>query len=339
MKRRIYVLALLSLAQVAVASGEAFAQPAGGAPAPQAEAGAKAEAFFQEGIRAVAQKQWADAEGRFLAAWALNPSYDVAANLGQTQYRLGKYREAAQHLAYAAKSWPLVGKKEPRELAEKRLAELRALLGSLTIAVDVPGATVLVDGTAIGRSPVEMEVFVDPGAHTVEAKLDGYDDAKVMVDVGKGAKASPTLKMVRRALVQGEAAAPATPVVEKRPMWPAIVGGGVGGVLLIGGIAFTVASNGHRADSRSLQQQIDATGRGCVNGANGVTCGKLDDALSKTDTARKVAITGYVGAGALVAGTVAYLWWPAPQKRTGADVRVLPMIGRVGSGLQLEGEF
>lgn len=331
MKRRMQGLSLVVAA--GLVSCPALAQPAR-PPSSSAAAASRAESLFQEGMRAVAQKQWADAERKFLAAFALNPSYDVAANLGQTQFRLGKHREAAQHLAHAVKNWPLVGKKEPRVLAEKRLAQLRGLLGSLTIAVDVPGATVLVDGTEMGRSPLLMEVFVDPGSHVVEAKLEGYQDAKAVVEVGKGAKGSPSLKMVR---VQEEQGPPptATTAPPKRSIVPGIVVGGVALASFAVGIGLRVAGSAKHSRAVELSTALGAERRSCVKGASNfdVRCAELGEAASSSDRLRNAATGVLIGGGAAALASALYLVWPAQR------VAVTPVTSGSGAGLWVTGEF
>jgi type VI secretion system secreted protein VgrG len=108
---------------------------------------------------------------------------DVAVSLGQTQIRLGKLREGAQHLAYAVRHWQVTAKQGPREAAVKRLEEVRKELAVATVKVSVAGAEVLVDGQRIGTSPIEYEVFLDPGTRTIEVIvefLDGDPDRPIV---------------------------------------------------------------------------------------------------------------------------------------------------------------
>jgi len=168
--------------------------------------------LFREGNALVAQQKWAEAEAKFLAAWELSPTYDVAANLGHTQYRMRKLRDAAEHLAFAVRHWPLVGKREPRDLAATRLEELRKVLASATVKVNAPGAGVFVDGKRVGTSPIDREVFLDPGARTIEARLAGHEDAKQVVEATGGGKLS-----VELTLTATSAAVPAPVVTTSAP--------------------------------------------------------------------------------------------------------------------------
>ena len=74
-------------------------------------------------------------------------------------------------------------------------AELRVLVGLLAAALacgcshyqyigvqsDPPGATVYLDGEAVGKTPTELEVGRD-GAHTVYLKREGYKPELVLLE-------------------------------------------------------------------------------------------------------------------------------------------------------------
>ena len=45
-----------------------------------------------------------------LGAWRKKPTYDVAANLGSVELRLGKVRDAAEHLAFSVREYPPSGR-------------------------------------------------------------------------------------------------------------------------------------------------------------------------------------------------------------------------------------
>ncbi|WP_437938774.1 hypothetical protein [Sorangium sp. So ce341] len=91
-------------------------------------------------------RKYQEAEALLLPAWELNPTFDVAYNLGNTEYQLKKYREAAQYLSFALRHWPLlkgVAKLKPN--AEKWLAESRAQVGAVGVTVSMAGAEVPVE--------------------------------------------------------------------------------------------------------------------------------------------------------------------------------------------------
>src|SRR5688500_14128175 len=106
-----YLVTALTLAAMAGMPQQAAAQPAPAAPSaePNDSALKRAEASYKQGVRLYSEKKWAEAETAFETAWAINPTVDVAYNLGTAEYQQRKYTEAADHLSFALRSWPRTG--------------------------------------------------------------------------------------------------------------------------------------------------------------------------------------------------------------------------------------
>ena len=344
------------------------AAPAVAQPAPQATGAAavddvrKADELFHEANRLVKAKQWAEAEVKFQAAWALNPTYDVALNLGQTQYRLGKSRDAAEHLAFAVRNWPLVGKREPREVAEQRVNELRQVLTVLTIRVNEPGATILVDGRMVGRAPLDLEVFVDPGSRTIEAKLAGHEDAKQIVTASKGAALAVMLKLTVPGAVASAAptvaptasasavlppvpsgsTTPIVPVGAGGPSKPVLITGGVvTGLAVVAGVVFTVLANGKATDAQTqLSSLVQSNGSAACTGTQVPTgCSELHNMDHAKDTFANAALWSFVGGGAVGAATLIFAIAAAPAGPPKAGVRVAPIVTAQGGGVMVGGSW
>src|SRR4051812_2896716 len=79
-------------------------------------AGARADDLAHKGNDLALKLRWKEAEPLFQQAWALKHSYDIGGNLGLAELALGKYRDAAEHLSYALKTFPANGKGPHREL-------------------------------------------------------------------------------------------------------------------------------------------------------------------------------------------------------------------------------
>ena len=94
------------------------------AAAPAAPAGG-AVALYEEGVKLAEKKEYKAAEGKFLGAWAIQRSYDVAANLGEVDMQLGQPAEAAGYFTYALANFPLGGKPATREWITGRLKEAK----------------------------------------------------------------------------------------------------------------------------------------------------------------------------------------------------------------------
>lgn len=354
--RRPLTLAWAMVLASALGAGAVHAQPSSPQVASSPNAGARADDLFKAGMSDVKQQKWVEAEAKFLAAFSLNRSYDIAANLGQTQYRLGKYREAAEHLAFAVKSWPIVGKREPREAAVKRLEELRKLVASVTVHVNVPGATVLVDGKEVGQAPLADEVFVDPGPRTIEVKLAGYKDAKQTVEAAKGSSQEARLALI--ASVPSEGPPGDSVPMNSARIWgrsrrseesglfdgksPVWMGMGIG-VAALGfglGIGGAVASNNNAGTADSIRGPLaERDGPGaCKEASNAEPCAELRSAFETSGTYRTVSIAGFSLAGAAVVGTLIYVLLPVDNAELrGVRASAVPLRG--GGAAVVMGSF
>ncbi len=149
---------------------------------------------FQEGVKFFDQKRYEEARAAFLQAYALKHHPAVLLNLAQCELRSGHHLEAARHFTAYLHDPPANGTGGERSDAEKGLASARSKLGRIQVSV-ASGAEVLVDGEAVGQSPLPEAVDAAPGNHTVEAKLGGRTaSTSVTVSVGRSASASLSLE-------------------------------------------------------------------------------------------------------------------------------------------------
>ena len=295
--------------------------------------------------------QWAEAEALLRRAWALNPTYDVAANLGQTQYHLGKLRDAAEHLDFALRHWPLIGKPEPRKLAEDRLAEVRGSVGALKLEVKAEHADLYVDGKLVGHSPMVGEVFVEPGAHKVEARHELYGTEARRVIAGVGATEAVRFglgEVVAGVGVPGAAGAgpvvPQPPPVPaaKRPIWPVVVSGSLAAVGIAVGAGLAGAANGKSGDADAIGARL--SGRSTCASAPSTSvvmdCQAVKSALrgqsTLTDAARGSFVVG--GLAALGAASLG-VWTATAPKQQKNSVRVAPLLGTTEGGLTVFGTW
>jgi tetratricopeptide (TPR) repeat protein len=320
------LLALLAaVGPAASASAQPASQPSG---APSPDAVQRAEVLFRNANQLYTDKKWVEAEAGFLAAWALNPTYDVAANLGHAQYRLGKYRDAAEHFAFALRNWPLIGKPEPRKLAETRLAELRTLVASLNVQVNVAGAEVLVDGAPLGSASLASEVFVDPGAHVVEAALAGYKPARAQVNAAKGSAQDVVLTLVASSGPPPQPAGPSKPVI--------ITGAVLGGAGVLLGAVFAGLSDAKASDAAAKNDAIGAaTACGPTPSA---ACQAVQSAGQARATFANASAWSFIAGGALGAATVIYTL-AAPRAAKASGMRVAPTVTADGGGVVVRGEW
>jgi hypothetical protein len=308
-----------------------------------------ADAYFREGNSLYKEQRWAEARSAYESAWRLKKAHDVAANLAYAEMKLGRWRDAAEHLSFAVKNWPPTGKADKRDYAVERFQIAKQEVGTLAIQVEPPRAEVLVDGVVVGQSPLGDEVFVEPGSHTVEAKRAGYQDAKQLVQAAKGSAQTVTLAL---------AAAPPPPPpstgtvpVPRPPPWrpgPALII--PAGALAAGGIAIgaglTVAANGKASDVRAMQGNLKQGGNAypCAgaSGTTATTCSKLRDTATAQQTLSDGAFASFVtgGAFALVAAGLG-IWTTVTPRDAGpkSALSVAPVVGAGAGGVVVVGQW
>lgn len=337
-----------TLCSAALGATLATAAPAWAqAPAAPPEASnAQADDLTHRGVDLIKKHQWAEAEALLRQAWALRHAYDIAGNLGLAETGLGKWREASEHLAFALATFPANGKAAHRELLREKLVKVREELGALTVVVGAAGvggvgAEVVVDGKRVGTAPLGEAVFVDPGSHTVEARLAGYETARQGVEAVKGGALTVTLGMVG----VREAPVVVVPTVtpERRSRAPGIVLGSVAGVSLATGIALVVVAASKTSTVQDEYNAIKKAGHSCVVGASNFDpqCNGLHSTASSGDTLHNAGVGLLAVAGAAAVGAVLYIVWPpasAAAPRVSA-VRVTPAASPTGLGLLFSATF
>jgi hypothetical protein len=285
--------------------------------------------LFDTGSKAMDESRWEDCRAAFLAAWGIHPSHQIAGNLAECEAKLGRHADAAEHLRFALREMPATVPAERRTRGEELLRELRPKVAEVSIRVSKPDAEVFVDGKSVGRSPLAMPLFVEPGNHAVEAKLAGAVTKGTVSAKGGGAH--------EVALAFEEAAPP-------RSTAPAyVIGGGGVASLIAGAVLFGMAEAG-KSDIRRQTPRDGSGAPACAKpGADGATAAVCDELRAKGFTANTLgnaSIAMFVLGGAAVAGAVAYRLWPEErQPASGRSARVLPVVSASGGGLVVTGAF
>ena len=291
---------------------------------------ARADEYFRQGKAFVKEDRWEDARRAYLAGYRIKRGYDIAGNLGSVELELGLGREAAEHLAYCIKSFPATGTAAQLAYIKGRFEEARQKVGALSIQVNVDGAEVFVDGRSIGRSPFSDEVYVDPGARTLEAKLGGYSPSKRPIAAARGSWQSVALVLRVSGAAHGEAPLPPPPlVVETRSRAPLFVGGGVALAAIGAGVTGLLLSRSSATLAESQFEQLKSSGGAgaCLDAANQAACDALDRSYRDKAMYRSVSIAGFATAGAALGVILTYALASGgkahPARSTGLQVEVL----------------
>lgn len=146
--------------------------PAPAAPPPPDPAVLEeAKRHFAQGVALYNDGNFNAALAEFEAAYRVRPSPGVLYNIGLTQKGLFRYNDAIASLEQFAATESKLTTERKAEV-EQLIAEMKALLATVTIAVKPDGAAVLLDGRTIGVTPLVYGVAA--GQHVVEVQADGY---------------------------------------------------------------------------------------------------------------------------------------------------------------------
>lgn len=353
-------------------SGRTAAQSAG-ASAPMEEApqiSDQARALYVQGMKAAEKKDWPAAHAAFLEAWKLNEHYQIAANLGSMEIKLGRNRDACEHLAIYLRKAPQ-DKVKDRMRAMAFFDEAKKKVGTVQLTTNVNGAEILVDDKVVALSPPLDDIFVDPGPRNIKVRLSGYKTAEAAIEAGTGTVHPLPLTLTKLSadaappvLAPEPPAKPAPlPMPTEEPFKPArpviFAGVAVGAVGLLGGIIFTAVANGQASDAderaaglRASSIASTGTPYACSTGKYDADCQRLRDLRVGADTFGDVAVWSFVIGGVAGAGTAVYaLVLPKVLKTksssTGPDARtaaglsgmVVPMVSPTSGGLVWSGSF
>lgn len=137
-------------------------------------ASGSAKAHLAAADNAAKAGDWVRALEEYSAANAAQPSSDALEGIANAHDRLGNSPRAYEAYDDLLKSYGRDLGQRTRTKAEKRLAELASVTGALSIRVSEDGASVQLDGTAIGTSPVRQLMRVTSGAHQLRVSKDGF---------------------------------------------------------------------------------------------------------------------------------------------------------------------
>lgn len=317
--------------------------------APAAETvGERAAPFFQEGLKAADEARWADAEAAYLKAWAIAKTFDIAANLGVVELKLGKPRLAATHLAFSLRTAPPSAKAPHLERTRQLIEEAKKQVGVLRVRVNVAQARVLIDGEPLLIEETPDAIFVEPGTHRVTGQRDGYIDSEKVVTVEAGTSQEVTLLLAELPSAAAPAPQPAwearaveVPPEMRRSWVPVIALGAASAVGLGVAVGFTVASNDASADAHAYSAALARANEQCIkpHGEFAATCEQTSNAASRAGTLGDVAFASYVISGGLALAAAAYTVWPVRKKTPDAGVRLAPFGGMGAAGILAAGAW
>ena len=278
-------------------------------------------------------------------AYDADPSPRTAAQLGLVEQALGLWVEAERHLADAVSRAEDPWIRRHRRALEQSLEVVRGSLGSLEIVGNVPGATISVDGTAVGTLPLAAPLRLPVGRVEIEVTAEGYRSQTFTVQVAARGLARQLVELRALPPPSPSMAAQLTPAASDTslpaasagsdrsaptPASPAASAAGptflwswalLVGTAVVGGT--TAAVGGY------TQSVFDRLSRSC----GGVGCTDAEIAGSGLGTAQTATNALLVATGVLGAATLVSFIVEGTSSGSGASVAVGP------GGLVVRGQF
>lgn len=173
----------------------------------------RAQALLAEGNRLLDQAQYLDALARFREAYAAYPSPKLHFNIAQTCNELGRLLDALHHYELFVRDVKKEESPEQWRLAHERIFKLQGSIATVTLQTNVIDVQVAVDGSVLGRTPLDDSIRFMPGPHAIVLSKPGYDKQVIELHLKAGDSLQQRVKMLteeeaastRRAVLQAEA--------------------------------------------------------------------------------------------------------------------------------------
>jgi len=181
----VYRAAALAAFLAVPRSQVASASPCG--PEPQiSEPTPEAREIYKTALELVEKGRFAEALAAFQRAYERSPSYVILYNVGKAAALSGDGARALRayqcHLEHGGAAIDATQHSE----VTAEIARLRGEVGLVVIEVDESAAAIEIDGKAVGLSPLEDPVIVNPGKNLVRVR--GSRSEARAIDVEKGAR-------------------------------------------------------------------------------------------------------------------------------------------------------
>lgn len=300
-------------------------------PAPTEAQKTEARARYERGLKLYDQGAYEAALVEMRRAYELAPTYKILYNLGLIHRQLNDYAAALDSFTqYLAEGGKKVDAKRHAEI-EHHISDLKPLVATLTIVVDVEGAEVSIDDAPVGMSPLAGPITVNVGKRRITAKIPGKPPASRVVTVAgsdtvnvKLELADPTAKTAptdNAVVVKPKDETPKTTEPSRQIPWLAwgVTGAFAAGAITTGIITMSSASS--LDDKRATPN---------------VSKDDLDSASSRTKTFALVTDILIIGTIA-AAGVATYLTIKAPKTADTASATV--HVGVAGAGFAVFGSF
>lgn len=311
----------------------------------------RAELMYDQGTAAFEAGDYQLALNKMSRAFELSRSYLTAAGLGQVELHLGRHRDAAEHLDYSLRHFPTTADARARRQVMDGLAEARRHTFALSVAASVPGAIVKLDGQLIGKTPIDHDLYVQPGEHRLTVEASGFETFEQTLFAPAGGKKSLAVEL-------RPVSAPATAEITRdardsahlgddgsdwNPVntWVLAIGGGVALATAGAGVAFSANADDDESRADDLASQLDDQDVNCAQNPS-PGCSELLAARSDSRDNEELAKTAWLVSGVTLVATVGlftHFHFANDDETPPTNARLVPVVGPTGSGFVVSGSF
>jgi hypothetical protein len=288
----------------------------------------RAREQFRLGINAFRARRLDEARQLLTEAWRLRRTYDVAASLAQVENELGHRARAASLLDFCLNNFAPI--ESDTKFQQLRLAfdEVRSRVGQIDLTALPPGTEVRVDDELLGKTPLGMALYVEPGLHDFTLRVrdrmlkrslsvQAGAEHRLEPELGREQPDGPTKAPVGQVLAEG-APQPnqSATSVGARPSFPYYVGAALFAAGAATAVVFQLAANAAHQRAEDLKAQPGATDCAQKGMTSSELCRGIADANADGVFDRNLAIFGYGLAATATVATAIYWLWPDANTTT-----------------------
>jgi hypothetical protein len=182
----------------ATAPAPAASAPAGGQAPPDVvitpQMKEEARSHFEKGLKLLEDGAFSAALAEFLVSLDQYPTRNATLNAAFALRKLQRYDESLDMYERFLRNFQNIPA-DDKALAQRALAELRALVGTIDIEGAEPGALISISGVARGEFPPVAPLRVAAGSQLVRVFKEGYEPYETRVEVAGGQLVRVAAKM------------------------------------------------------------------------------------------------------------------------------------------------
>jgi len=161
---------------------------------PDLESERQAQELHDEGDRLLRQGRGEAALDSYRASYAAFPDPNVVCSIAAALEHIDRLAEAAQQYEQCLEDGAVDN--DVRRRARRHLIRLRTRLARIVVEVSPRAASVSLDGQVAGSLDPPLTLWVEAGAHTVVAEMEGYRRAAEALDLRAGERKQLHLRLL-----------------------------------------------------------------------------------------------------------------------------------------------